>query len=136
MRCHNRSYHGGQRKHIHVCPFCSRVIPKTYSTFHDWRKHIEITHLTCLVDGDKGSLFVEGYAAGFKLEGWFVLRVSRLRDNYERYQGKDTGVGAPSPPSKIGVPHSKGAMPDRYPMPTRSELADSEMGGTDWEGSG
>ena len=27
-------------------------------------------------------------------------------------------------------------MPDRYRTPTGSELADSEMGGTDWEGSG
>ena len=64
------------------------------------------------------------------------LRVSRLRDDYGPYQEKDVWVGAPGPPSKIRLTHSKRATPDRYRTPTGSELADSEMGGTDWEWSG
>ena len=71
MRRHARSYHGGQRKRIHVCPFCYRSNPKTYSTFHDRRKHIEMTHPTCRVGGDDDPLFVERYATGFKLDGWY-----------------------------------------------------------------
>ena len=71
MRRHDHSMHGGQRKRIHVCLFCSRAIPKTYSTFHDRKNHIRDTHPTCLVGGDKDPLFVEEYAAGFKLDGWY-----------------------------------------------------------------
>ena len=58
--CHDRSYQGVQKKRIRVCSFCSRVIPKMYSTFQDRKKHVEITHPTCLGAGDEDPLFVEG----------------------------------------------------------------------------
>ena len=60
--------HHRQRKRIHVCLYCSRVNPKTYSTFNDWKKHLMDTHLTCL---PKCDLLMEAeYAAGFKLDTW------------------------------------------------------------------
>ena len=78
-----------------------------------------MTHPTCLVGGDNDPLFLEVYAARFKLDKWYLfhgitgdeldqsfLRVSRLRDDYGLYQGKDAGVGAPGPSSKIRLLHS------------------------------
>ena len=39
-------------------------------------------------------------------------------------------------PSMIRLPHFNGATLDRHQTPTGAELADSEVGGTDFEESG
>ena len=150
-RCHDRSMHGEQ-KETHTCV---RVLLQRDAEDVLYLRRLEKAyqgHVPNLSGrGDKDPFFVEEYAAGFKLDGWYrfhgitedeldqsFLRLSRLRHDYGPYQGKreDTGTSAPDPPPTIRLPHSKGAMPDRHQTPTGSELADREIGGTDWEGTG
>ena len=106
--------------------------------------------LTCLLVGEDDALLQEEYAAGFKLDQWYrfhsingdetdqlFLRVSRLRDNYEPYdprKGEGPETPAPGPLSLLCLP--QGSTPDQHQTPTGSELADSEVGGTDLEESG
>ena len=127
-----------------------QIEPEDIIYFHDWKRHIWDTHPTCLV-GEEDPLFVEEYTAGFNLDSWhrlhgitgdeldqLFLRVSRLRNDYGQYQGKREGTKtpAPGPASTIRLPNSKGATPNRHQTPTGLELADSEIGGTDFEESG
>ena len=48
MRKHERSVHQGVRRRRHVCPYCSAERCKTYSTFQDWKNHLQDTHGQCL----------------------------------------------------------------------------------------
>ena len=151
IRCHNHSMHEGQRRRVHMCPFCSRSNPKTYSTFRDWKRHIKDPHPPCLVGGEDDPLVIEEYTAGFKLDRWHrfhgitgdelvqsFLKVSSLRNDYGSYQGKREGTETPSPGPQftIHLPHSKEATPDRHQTSTGSEQADGEISRTDLEESG
>ena len=118
MRKHDRNRHQGARRRRHTCPYCSAEKAKTYSTFLDWRNHLQDTHEHCLEDDDP--LQREEYAAEFKLDrwGWFhdlegndtdwaYQRVVTLRKHYGQYQGPGEGK-PPGPPSTIRLPHTKG----------------------------
>ena len=52
MRKHDRNMHQGARRLRHACPYCSAEKAKTYSTFLDWRNHLQDTHEHCLEDDD------------------------------------------------------------------------------------
>ena len=138
MRKHDRNMHLGARRRRHARPYCSAEKAKTYSTFLDWRNHLQDTHEHCLEDDDP--LRREEYAAGFKLDRWgrfhdlegndtdrAYQRVATLRKHYGQYQGPVEGE-PPGPPSTIRLPYTKGTTPDREATPTESELAGSEHG--------
>ena len=103
------------------------------------------THPTCLHKCDP--LMEAEYAPGFKLDRWQRLhelegneadpsyvRIAKLRADYRTYAGRTEGR-PPCPPSMIRLPHTKGEMPDKDLMPTKSEQVESECGGTDLEES-
>ena len=109
MRRHDRSMHQGQRKRIHVCPYCAKVNPKTNSTFNSWKKHPLDTHPTFLHKCNP--LMDAEYAAGFKLDRWrrlhkleendadlSYMRIAELRADYGTYPGKTEGR-PPGPPT-------------------------------------
>ena len=108
----------------------------TYSTFLDWKNHLSTTHGHCMEVEDP--LWLEEYAAGFKLDQWgrfhelggsetdrAYQRVQTLREQYGRYQGQ--GEGQPQgPPSTIRLPHTKGTTPYKDMTPMESDLEGSE----------
>ena len=143
LRKHERSQHQGVRRRRHACPYCTAEICKTYSTFQDWKNHLQATHGQCLEDDDP--LDQEEYAAGFELDRWdrfhhikgdetdrAYLRIATLRKHYGRYQGQVQGE-RPGPPSTIRLPHIKGTTPDRDVTPTESEWAGREQEGSGQE---
>ena len=140
MRKHERSVHQGVRCRRHVCPYYSAEKCRTYSTFQDWKNHLQDTHEQCLVDDDP--LQREEYAAGFKIDRWerfhniegdendrAYLRIATLGKHYGQYQGQEEGE-PPGPPSTIRLPHTKGTTPDKDVTPTESERAGSDHGGS------
>ena len=137
MRWQDRNMHQGQRKRIHVCLYCSRVNPKTYSTFNDWKKHLIDT---CLRKCEP--LMEAEYAAGFKLDRWqrlhklegneadpLYVRIANCRRKLGRMQG------GPRDEPPIRLHHTKGETPDKDLRPTELEQAESERGNTDLEQS-
>ena len=131
MRKHERSVHQVVPRRRHVCPYCSAEKCRTYSTFLDWRNHLQDTHEYCLEDDDL--LHREEYAAGFKLDRWDRERpgLSAHRHSAKALwpvpgsgRGRAAGTTVYHPP-----PHTKGTTPE-------VTLMGSERAGSDHEGSG